>query len=302
MRFNKIFILGAGAIGSVYGALLSRRNDVTLIGNKAHTNIVNSTGLSISGSLNAVFNLKAKSEIREIPESTLIILTAKAYDSATAIERIKKLIRKDTVILILQNGLGNEEVVRSIVGDEIKILRGITMMAAEFFEPGKIKFWRGETIIEKDKIAETIAEIFNECALKTSLSNDIKKEVWNKLIVNCVINPLTALFHIRNCEIAADSLKTVRNGILRECIEVGKAEGMTFAPGLEEKINKEIADYTNFSSMYQDIMKGKKTEIDFLNGRIVKLGRQHRIPTPINETIACLIKFKEEKHELSRKN
>ncbi len=302
MRFDKIFVLGAGATGSVYGALLSRRNDVTLIGNEAHTNIVNSTGLSISGSINEVFNLKAKSEIREIPESTLIILTTKAYDSAAAIERIKKLIRKDTVILILQNGLGNEKVVRSIVGDEIKILRGITMIAAEFFEPGKTKFWSGKTIIEKDKIAETIAETFNECALKTSLSDDIKKEVWSKLIVNCVINPLTALFRVRNCEIAADSLKTVRNGILRECIEVGKAEGMTFPSDLEEKIKKEISSYTNFSSMYQDIVKGKKTEIDFLNGKMVKLGRQHCIPTPINETIVSLIKFEEEKHEFSRKN
>lgn len=300
--FNKIFVLGAGAIGSVYGALLSKKNDVTLIGNKAHVDILNSRGLSVSGSVNEVFNVKAKNEIIEIPENTLIILTTKAYDSAAAIKGIKKLVKKDTVILILQNGLGNKEVVKSVLGNEIKILRGVTTMAAEFFKPGEIRFWSGETIIEGNPTAEAIVEIFNECGLKTSLSNNIEKEVWNKLVVNCVINPLTALLHVRNYKIMADSLKTVRNKIIKECIEVGKAEGITFTSDLEEKIVKEISNYTNYSSMYQDITKGKKTEIDFLNGKIVKLGRKHHIPTPINETLVCFIKFMEEKHGLSRKD
>ena len=302
MNFNKIFVLGAGAVGSIYGALLSKRNDVTLIGNKAHADAVNSKGLSISGDMNETLHLKADTEIRETPEKTLIILTTKAYDSANAIERIKKLLKKDTVILILQNGLGNEEIVKRAVGDKAKSLRAVTAMAAEFFEPGKIKFWSGETIVEHDEVAEKITEIFNRCMLKTSLSSDINKEVWNKLVVNCVINPLSALFHVRNCEIAVNSLKSVRHEIVRECVEVGKAEGISFPEDLEEKIDKEIFNYTNFSSMYQDIVKDKRTEIDFLNGKIVELGRKHHIPTPVNETLACFIKFMEEKNGISRKD
>ncbi|MDI6904313.1 MAG: 2-dehydropantoate 2-reductase [Candidatus Bathyarchaeia archaeon] len=302
MNFNKIFVLGAGAIGSIYGALLSKRNDVTLIGNKTHVNAVNSKGLSISGDINEVFHLKADTEIREIPEKTLIILTTKAYDSANAIEGIKKLLKRDTVILILQNGLGNEEIVKRAVGDKAKILRATTAMAAEFFEPRKIRFWSGETIIEQDEAAEKIAEIFNKCMLKTSLSNDITKEVWNKLVVNCVINPLTALFHVRNCEIIADSLKSVRHEIVKECVEVGKAEKISFPEDLEEKIDKKISSYTNFSSMCQDIMKGKRTEIDFLNGKVVELGRKHHISTLVNETLVCFIKFLEEKNGISRKD
>ncbi|MDI6847195.1 MAG: 2-dehydropantoate 2-reductase [Candidatus Bathyarchaeia archaeon] len=302
MNFSKIFVLGAGAIGSIYGALLSKRNDVTLIGNKTHVNAVNSKGLSISGDINEVFHLKADTEIREIPEKTLIILTTKAYDSANAIEGIKKLLKRDTVILILQNGLGNEEIVKRAVGDKAKILRATTAMAAEFFEPRKIRFWSGETIIEQDEAAEKIAEIFNKCMLKTSLSNDITKEVWNKLVVNCVINPLTALFHVRNCEIIADSLKSVRHEIVKECVEVGKAEEISFPEDLEEKIDKKISSYTNFSSMCQDIMKGKRTEIDFLNGKVVELGRKHHISTLVNETLVCFIKFLEEKNGISRKD
>jgi len=302
MSFNKIIVLGAGAVGSIYGALLTKKNDVMLIGNKAHVDAVNSKGLSISGDINQTFYLKADTEICEIPENTLIILTTKTYDSAKAIKRIKKLLRKDTVILVLQNGLGNEEVIKRVAGDKPKILRGVTVMAAEFFEPGKIRFWSGETIIEHNEVAEEIGEILNKCMLTTRLSNDINMEVWNKLVVNCVVSPLSALFHVRNCELVSDSLKTIRRGIVRECVEVGKAEGITFPKDLKEKVDEKISNYTNFSSMYQDIMKGKKTEIDFLNGKVVELGRKHNIPTPVNETLMCLIKFMREKNEISRKN
>jgi 2-dehydropantoate 2-reductase len=302
MSFNKIFVLGAGAIGSIYGAFLCKRNNVTLIGNKAHVDAVNSKGLSISGDINQTSHLKADTEIREIPEKTLIILTTKAYDSAKAIKGTKKLLKKDTVVLVLQNGLGNEETVKRVAGGESKILRGITTMAAEFFEPGKIRFWSGETIIEKNEAAGKIAEIFNECMLKTRLSNDINGEVWNKLVVNCVVNPLSALFHVRNCELTSDSLKTVRREIVRECVEVGKAEGISFPEDLDEKIDEKISSYTNFSSMCQDTIKGKRTEIDFLNGKVVELGRKHHIPTPVNETLVCLIKFLEEKNGISRKD
>jgi 2-dehydropantoate 2-reductase len=302
MNFNKIFVLGAGAIGTVYGAFLSKKNNVTLIGNKAHVDAVNSKGLSVSGDIDETFYLKADIEIRKIPEKTLIILTTKAHDSTEAFKKTEKLLKRDTVIMILQNGLGNEEIVKRSAGGKPKILRGITAMAAEFFEPGKIRFWNGETIIEQNDDAERIAEIFNECILKTKLSNDIGMEVWNKLVVNCVVNPLSALFHVRNCEIIADSLKTVRCEVVRECVEVGKAEGIVFPEDLVEKIDKKIAKYTNFSSMYQDIVKGKRTEIDFLNGKVVALGRKHRVPTPVNETLVYLVRFMEEKNEFSKRD
>jgi len=302
MNFDKIFVLGAGAIGSVYGAFLSKQNDVALIGNKTHVKAVNSKGLTISGDANETFYLMADTEIHEIPEKTLIILTTKAYDLAKTVEKTKKLFKKDTIILILQNGLGNEEIVKRAAGDEARILRGITAMAAEFFEPGKIRFWNGETTIEQNEVAKKIAKIFNECMLKTTLSNDIKKEVWNKMIINCVANPLSAIFNVKNYEIAADSLKIVRHKIVKECVEVGKAEGITFPEHLEEKIDEKISTYTNFSSMYQDIVKGKRTEIDFLNGKVVELGRKHHITTPVNETLVCLVKFREEKNEIPRKD
>jgi len=293
MSFQKIFVLGAGAIGSTYGALLSQRNDVTLIGRKAHVDVINKNGLTLSDNANSTFFAKAETAIKEIPSDTLILLTTKAYDAAAAVAGIKSLLRKDTVILVLQNGLGIKDIVEKVVESKAEVVRGLATSAAEFFEPGKISFWQGETFLESTQTSKRIARVFNETKLKTKISNEMQEEIWKKLIVNCVLNPLTVILQVRNNEIMIDSLKEIRHKIMQESIAVGNAERVSFESNLEECIERKIARYTNYSSMCQDIMKRKKTEINFLNGKIVELGRKHGIPTPVNDTLVGLIRFLE---------
>ena len=302
MSFNKIFVLGAGAIGSAYGALLSKKHDVTLIGSRKHVETIRTRGLSLSGSINETFQVNADTKIRGMPRNSMIILSTKAYDAEEAIKENNRYIKEDTVILIMQNGLGNEDVVKRTVRCSPKILRAITTAAAEFLESGTVKFWNGFTIMKKEETTKRIAKIFKECGLETKLSNNFEEEIWKKLIVNCIVNPLTALLHVRNYEILTDSLKAVRHNILKEGIKVGEAEGTSLSPSLEATIDKELSGYTNLSSMYQDLMKGKQTEINFLNSKIVELGRKHNIPTPVNETVVSLIKFMEEQNGVSRRD
>jgi 2-dehydropantoate 2-reductase len=302
LSFSRIFILGAGAIGSIYGALLSEKTDVSLVGNKAHVDAINAEGLTLAGDIKKIFFPTAVTEIKSIPEKALILLTTKAYDSAEAISRIRRLLKKDTVILVLQNGVGNEEIVRQLVSNKGTVLRGLAYMGAELLEPGKIKFWSGETIVESNQDSRKIVNTFNLCGLKSRLSDDINREVWNKLVANCVINPLTALFHVRNCEILGESLRNVRRGIVEECVKVAEAEGIVLPQHLAGRIDKQLANYTNFSSMYQDLAKGNRTEIDFLNGKIVELGEKHLIQTPLNQTLVSFIKFMERKHGIPREN
>lgn len=293
MSFQKILVLGAGAIGSAYGALLSQKNDVTLIGRKAHVDAINQKGLTLSGDVKGRFFVKAETTIKKIPPETLILLTTKAYDVADAVADIKPLLRRDTVLLVLQNGLGVKDLVKRVVKGEAEVVRGLVTMAAEFFEPGKIHFWQGETLLEPTQTSERIAQIFNESGLETRIVREIHEALWKKLIVNCVVNPLTAILQVRNNAITADSLKAIRHGIIRECITVGKAEGIHFEGNLEELIEQKIAGYINYSSMCQDIMKKKKTEINFLNAKITELGRKHGISTPVNKTLVGLIRFLE---------
>jgi 2-dehydropantoate 2-reductase len=300
--FDKTFILGAGAIGSVIGALLSKENDVTLVGKRAHVEAIKSDGLSVSGDVKETFHMRVDTQIRKIPRKTLVFLTTKAYDSENAVRGISKLLREDTVILVLQNGLGNEDPVKHAVNGKAKVLRGITSMAAEFFKPGQVKYWKGKTFLENDVALGDVEDVMNACGLETSQCGDIIDRIWGKTVVNSVVNPLTAIFRVRDNEIVTQTLAPVRHQIVRECVHVGKAEGLTFREDLEKDIDREIFGYRNFSSMCQDIMKGKKTEIDFLNGKIIELGEKHHISTPVNETIFSFIKFLEENNELSGKN
>jgi 2-dehydropantoate 2-reductase len=302
LTFKHIFILGAGAIGSVYGALLSEKNNVTLIGNQTHVEAINANGLSIVGDMKRIFHPEATAQIDNIPKRSLVLLTTKAYDSAQAVKGIRRLLKKDTVILILQNGLGNEDIVRRIVSGRAKVLRGITKMAAEFSKPGRIRFWRGKTVIEPDHDSTKIVSIFNASGLESRLSRDINADVWNKLVVNCVVNPLTAILHVRNCKIWEHSLRNVMDDVVKECVQVARAEGISLPRNLKGRIDSQAAGYTNFSSMQQDIAKGKRTEIDFLNGVIVELGKKHHIATPVNETLVSLIKFLEGKDGISGKD
>jgi 2-dehydropantoate 2-reductase len=256
----------------------------------------------ISGDIEGTFHLKADTRIRSIPEKALVVLTTKVQDSAKAIEGIRNLFKKDTIVLILQNGLGNEDIVRSVAGSQVRILRGVLKVSAEFSAPGEVKFWNGKTIIGQDEDASEIVDVLNRSGLEARLSENIAKDVWNKLVFNCVVNPLTAILRVRDGDIITDSLKRVRSEIVSECVAVAKTEGMALSADLREKIDRSVAGYGNFSSTYQDIVRGRKTEIDFLNGKIVELGKKHNIPTPVNATLTSLIKYLEGTDAVSRRD
>lgn len=297
MTFNKIFVLGAGAVGSIYGAKLSGKTDVTLIGNKAHVDAINSKGLFLYGNFEGKYEAKADTEIKQIPENSLILLTTKAIDSEKAIRGIKGLIKNDTVILLLQNGLGIEDPIKKLLPNN-EIIRGVITLGSDFFEPGKIENVVYKiTEIEKNKSSEKITRLFNDCGLKTEISEDIRVPLWKKLITNCMLNALSAILHARDYEIVTDYLKPIRHGIADECIDVARAEGVNIDSTIKEAIDEKLSSLMNYSSMYQDLMKGKKTEIDFLNVKIVELGKKHHIPTPLNEMMISQIRFLEEKNE-----
>ncbi|HUS79220.1 MAG TPA: ketopantoate reductase family protein [Patescibacteria group bacterium] len=294
--FSKAFILGAGAVGSYYGAALSRGVDVALIGRESHVDAIKEYGLTVSGKFEGVFRVGASTEIEEIPENALIILTTKAYDAEGAIKGVKALLKPDTTILVLQNGLGNEGIVRGVVGPEVRVIRGITSVGAEFLAPSRIDVKLiGETIMPDDEVGRDVKALFDACGVEVRLSGEMDYEIWRKLALNCVLNPLTTIFRVPNNEVAVDSLRGVRDAILDECVKVAERECVTFEPDLAQKITDVIGRYSNISSMCQDILKGKRTEIDFLNGMVCELGRRHGVPTPVNDTVVSLIKFMEGK-------
>lgn len=295
-KIKQIIVLGAGVIGSCYGAFLSLKNDVKMIDDETRVNKINNNGITIITDIEKKFNPVAQTHLRRILPNTLVLLTTKAHQSEAALQKIKKLLRTDTIILILQNGLGNEAVVKKILASHTQVIRGIVNSGAWELEPTRFQLVLRETVLKPSPASELISKIFNDAGLPTRISQNFKTELWQKLILNCVVNPLTAILQVRNNQIGIPILAQLRLRIIKECIKVAKAEGIILPPNLSQTLDKTILSYTNFSSMYQDIIQGKKTEIDFLNGRIIELGKKHKIPTPYNEILYNIIKFLELKN------
>lgn len=300
--------MGAGAIGSLFGGFLAKAgNEVTLIGRKPHVNKVNQEGLNIEGiSGEHRINLKATTNPAELEIPDLILVTVKAYDTEQAVKEIKGLFGPRTHLLCLQNGLGTEDVAGSILSNT-RIIRGTTSEGVQFLEPGKVRHTgHGNTIIgypskKPDEFLNQIAENFQRCGFKTATTDKMKKLVWEKIFVNVAINPFGALTGLRNGE-----LLTVPE--LKESMKAAVLEGVQVTEKLGLDINRQIpiekafkvAENTarNKNSMLQDIEKGKRTEIDFINGALVKNGEEVGVSCPINATLTALVKGLEKRNDL----
>jgi 2-dehydropantoate 2-reductase len=270
--------------------------DILLVGRQGHVDAIKSHGLEVTGAIRKTFNLDASTEIGGNTEDSLIILTTKAYDLEEAVDEFRENLKPDTIILVLQNGLGNENLVKSLVGSKVEVVRGLTSTGVEFLSPGRIEIMRiGETVLPNTAAGLKIGRFFNQCGLKVRFSERMEIEIWRKLVMNCVINPLSALFRVPNMEIAIDSLKEVRKRIVNECIKVAECEGVPLKGDLEGEVSQAAALYSNVSSMCQDIKKGRRTEIHFLNGKISELGQRHGVATPVNDILTSLIGFMEGK-------
>ena len=290
----EIIMLGAGAIGSLYGAKLAAGNNVTLIGRAEHAAAINSQGLRIEGIESQVVPVHAATSVGQIGPDALIVLTTKVPDSTEALRAIADLVRDDTTILCLQNGIGSERIARVALGDRGIVLRGITQFGAIFKAPGVIQFMaRGYTVIEKHERSARIAAVLSAAGLDCRVSGDIGADVWHKLIINCVVNPITAILGSEVGGIVNPQLDPLKRLVIDECIAVAAAEGVTFQDVFLQQIDDRFRPSHNIASMLQDLRRGHPTEIDYLNAAVVALGSQHGIACPVNGALTAIVKAME---------
>ena len=290
----EIIVLGAGAIGSLYGAKLAASNDVTLAGRAEHVAAINANGLRIEGLESRVVRVRAVTTIEKLGPSALVLLTTKVPDSAAAAASIAPLVRDDTTILALQNGLGTEDIVRDAVGARGVVLRGFTQFGGVFKEPGVIEFLaRGYTVIEQHERSNEIARVFTAAGLDCRISSDIRRDVWYKLIVNCVVNPITAMLGCEVRGIANPELDPLKRLVVEECLAVAATQGITFETDLVREIDDFFRLSHNIASMLQDVRRHRPTEIDYLNGAVTVLGAREGVDCPVNAALAAIIKAME---------
>lgn len=306
----KIVIVGPGAMGSLFAAFLSRaKEEVWLLDkNKERANRIQQDGISVegvSGSWQAA--VRASAEAKEIGEADLVLVCVKSYDTKEAMAHAKPVIGENTPVLTLQNGIGNIEILNEIAGSE-KVIGGATNLGATLLGSGKVRHaGRGETVIGRidGKIPvqmRAIREIFNKARLETRISRDIKGLLWSKLIINVGINALTAITRLNNGRLVEfEGTRRILRSAVTEAIRVAKRKRikLIYDDPLAKVEAVCEATATNVSSMLQDALRKKRTEIDFINGVVVRQGQELGIPVPTNAMLVDLVKTIEASYDLA---
>jgi 2-dehydropantoate 2-reductase len=287
----QIVIVGAGGVGSIYGSKLSARHDVTLVARADFARAVEERGLQIEGKHAGTFQVKATASLEAVQPGAFILVTTKVNDSAAAMAPIVPLLDPSVTILCVQNGIYSERIVRSLVGDRATTLRAITQFGGTIRAPGVVvDTVGGYTLIEDHERAQALADVLTECGLDGRVTPEIKREMWRKAIFNCVINPITAIVGAPVGGIAAPGLAPLKRLVIDECVAVAGADGIAFEVDFLGVIDEIYGALTNIASMRQDLMRGRRTEIDYLNGAVAALGEQYGIDCPVNRALTAIVK------------
>ena len=293
-------IVGAGAIGSLVGALLARRTSVTLVCREAHAQAVSDRGLSVTGVDCFVQELSAATELLCVAQADLVIVTTKAFDLERTLNQVGRHLSPNAVILLMQNGLGNEDAARAVL-PQATILRGLTYMGVTFAEPGHI-IWtaRGRTTLgdpfgATEDATDAVAALFRSVGLETNTTGDIRRDVWHKTLGNVGINALGAVMGMRNGELVENThMLAIMECLVREAERVAESAGYAF-DSFDEVVRLARATGSNKNSMLQDVDAGRRTEIDFLNGAILRLATVAGIDVPYNECLTRLVEARQPK-------
>lgn len=300
----KIGIIGAGAMGCLYASLLSKNNDVTLLDvSETAVKAINEKGIIMSsGDIEGKKTYKVKAtfsgELEEAPE--LLIVFVKDTATRAALKSNSSLIKENTLLLSLQNGLGNFEIMEEFAHKN-QILLGTTkhncvaLGAGEIYHSGSGITHIGSPAGNKEA-AQKITEIFNSCDIQTQACEDVKRLLWQKLFINMTINSVTSLLDA-NISIISDSenASNASKKLIEEAVKVAAADGEKFDADqvYSEVISTARVLGTGKASMCQDMENRRKTEIDFINGAVVRLGKKYGIETPYHSLIVDLIHAKE---------
>jgi len=289
-----ILVVGAGAMGSLFAAFLSQHNHVVLFGRSYQKNVIQKQGLTITGKTNMVVHLPVVDSVHDVDCSPdLIIIAVKSYDTITALNTIRSLVSPHTKILSLQNGLDNLEKIQNSLQKQY-IFGGVTTHGAFVVKPGVVNHTGvGRTVIGswnsgKAHDVDQLVSVFTTAGIKTQRSIDLRRDVWKKAVINSSINPLTALFTCTNGYLVDNPvLEGILKKICYESTRVACSQGIDVSFPLMIRLTKQVIRETagNYSSMLQSIQQGKKTEIDAINGVIVRMGKQQGITVSLNQIL-----------------
>jgi 2-dehydropantoate 2-reductase len=306
--FKHIAVVGAGAVGSFYGAMLARaEHRVTLIGRPAHVQATTRNGLKLdlaSSSATEVIQIEASTELSSLRSADLVLFCVKSTDSASVALQIAPYLSPHALIMSLQNGVENAALIAQHVPHAV--IPCVVYVATEIPAPGCVKHHgRGELVIgtmqvsrlsDPQKTLQKIVELFGSAQVPVQISQNVMVELWSKLMINCAFNAISGLAQIQYEKLAAlESVRITQAAVVKEVIAVAFADGihLSEAVALQAVAQISVTMGSQKSSTAQDMARSKPSEIDHLNGFIVRRGLALRVATPVNQALFALVKLLE---------
>jgi 2-dehydropantoate 2-reductase len=295
MNAERVAVVGAGAVGCYYGAMLARGGvPVTLVGRAPHVDAINRDGLFLERSdFQGHVKLLADTRLDAVRDAGIVLLCVKTLDTETAAASLVPHLAKDALLYSFQNGVDNAERIRRATG--IAARPAAVWVACAMSGPGRVKHnGRGDIVVGEES---RLVGLLRDAGVPCRVSDNIAGELWTKFVMNCAYNALSAVTRTRY-QVLKDNPQTreVMNGLVNEVVAVARAAGVTL-PSAEELIDAVVrlgdAMATATSSTEQDLARGRATEIDSLNGYVARRGLELGVPTPVNRTLHALVKMLE---------
>jgi 2-dehydropantoate 2-reductase len=295
----KVAVMGAGAVGCYYGAMLARAgHEVVLIGRPAHVEAVRARGLRLEAqSFDEHVPLAASTEPDAVRGADLVLFCVKSTDTEAAAAQIAPHLAPGALVLTLQNGVDNDERARSVLRSH-EVAAAVVYVATGMAGPGHVKHnGRGELVIAPSARGEEVAQALRAAGVPTEISGNVRGALWAKLVLNCAYNALSAITQLPyGVLVRNEGVPGVLRDVVAECLAVARAEGVTI-PGDIDAAVAGIARTmpAQFSSTAQDLARGKRSEIDHLNGFVLRRGEALGVPVPANRLLWTLVRLLEDK-------
>lgn len=298
---SKVAIVGPGAMGCFWAALLrEKEHDIWLLDKRSdRAKKISESGITLQ-TLNETrhISIKATSDPKLIGIVDLLVISVKSYDTQAAIQSSIPLVSFDTSVLTLQNGLGNLEQICKVFPQE-QVIGGVTSHGATLTSDGHVKHVGGaKTLIGKidgiiDNRLKYTSSLLNNCGIETEISDDIIAAIWTKLIINAAINPITAILGVKNGELLKkNSTISLLKMVVEESTKVAFGANIKLLTDDMFQAVEEVCKVTseNISSMFQDILKGRRTEISSINEAIFRKAEEVGVEAPVNRLLMEMVK------------
>jgi 2-dehydropantoate 2-reductase len=295
----KIAVMGAGAVGCYFGGMLARAgHSVTLVARPQHVEAIARGGLRMeTRTFDEAVRLAASTQADAVAGADVVLFSVKSMDTEAAGAQIRPFLRPDTLVLCLQNGVDNADRLRTVL-PPAQVAAAVVYVGTEMAGPGHLRHHgRGELVIDPSPAGERLAQALVAAGVPTEVSPNVRGALWLKLILNCAYNAISAIAQQPYGQtVDSPGIRAVMGDVVDECLAVAQAEGVQ-VPGDVAAAVRRIAETlpNQYSSTAQDLLRGKASEIDFLNGFVVRRGEQLGVATPANRVLWALVKLLEGK-------